>query len=291
MRKDVAPQKFVAVVVPLSHKTTYLPNEELGFRHIRHYLSRYDKYVLIPEEHPGIYPGFIPKRFPRRFFGDPRAQGRLLLSEAFYSAFLDYEYILICHLDTLVFRDDLLDWCRAGYDFVGGAGFSLRRVRSFLRVIHSPEYFVEPDEYWRNYCARTAPIVRVFNWPRKVLKRLGYFNDVRWHIRWSLRGDVREDRFWALFATKYDPAFRLAPADAAERFAFEADPRAAFERTARLPFGSHRWNVHDRAFYEPVLLHSGAGSEVFVRPVREARRDWDQFTSLLARMATPSLLP
>ena len=57
----------------LSHQTSYTPDEEIAFRHVRHYLGRYDTYVVIPESHQAIYPGMMPKRFPDRFFGSPRA--------------------------------------------------------------------------------------------------------------------------------------------------------------------------------------------------------------------------
>jgi hypothetical protein len=300
---------MAAVVVTLSTKSRYCSDEEIAFRHARYHLSRYDKFVLIPDDHPAIYPGFIPKRFPVRYFGSPERQRRLMLSESFYRAFLDYEFILIYDLDTLVFRDELLTWCRAGYDYIGApgllsgdtppvgdsdasiGGFSLRRVRSCLRVIQSREYFVDPDEYWRRYCERTSKLQQVVNWPRKLLKRLRYFNDVKWHMRWALRGGVREDRFWSDYASHYDPTFRIAPVDVALRFGFEAAPRQCFERLGgRLPFGSHGWHGLDRDFYAPYLLKHGAGSEVRLRTLREARRQWDKQTSVLARVASPSFL-
>lgn len=286
MRSPAAPaQHLAAVVMTLSHKTRYSAEEELAFRHVRRYLHRWPIYALIPDSHPAYYPGLRPMRFPDRYFGSARAHGALLLSEAFYRAFLDYEYILICHLDALVFADRIEEWCAAGYDYigapwlvspdtphiaeakVGNGGFSLRRVRGLLRVLRSRRYFVEPDEYWRRYAARTHPIVRALNAPRKYLKRLPVFNDVRWHVQWALRGDVHEDRFWAEFATHYDPEFRIAPVEVGMRFAFEAEPRRCFERIGgRMPFGAHRWGWFDRAFYEPWLVQSGPGSEVQVRP-------------------------
>ncbi len=276
--------RSVAIVLTLSHGTSYTPDEEVAFRHVRHYLSRYDKYVLVPESHRATYPGFLTRRFPDRFFGSPRAHGTLLLSEQFYNAFLDYEFVLIHHLDALVFSDRLGEWCGAGYDYigapwlispdtrhiteekVGNGGFSLRRVRSFLRVLRSRQYFVDPDEYWARYAARTNSVVRMLNLPRKYLKRLVALNDIHWHIRWALRGDVHEDRFWAEYATHYDPTFRIAPVDVAMRFAFEAEPRKCFERIGGMPFGAHRWQKFERAFYEPYLLREGPGSEVRVSP-------------------------
>ena len=288
---SVTAKKLAAVVVTLSTKTHYTADEEISFRHVRQHLSRYDKFVLIPDNHPATYPGFISKRFPPRFFGSAQAHGRLLLSENFYRAFLDYEYILIYHLDSLVFGDQMVEWCGKEYDYigapwllspdtpqitaekVGNGGFSLRRVRSFIRVLNSRAYFVDPDEYWRRYCARSSALARAFNWPRKYLKRLRRFNDVKWHVKWAVHGDVHEDRFWAEYATQYDPSFRIAPVDVAMRFAFEAEPRRCFDRIGRrLPFGAHRWQKFDRAFYEPYLLQHGPGSSVRPDATREARR-------------------
>jgi hypothetical protein len=277
----------VAVVITLSHRTRHTPDEELAIRHARHYLSRYHTYVLVPESHRATYPGLMAKRFPDRFFGSARAHGSLLLSPRFYQAFLPYEFVLIHHLDALVFSDQLADWCNAGYDYigapwlissdtphitaqkVGNGGFSLRRVRSFLRVLDSRRYFIDPDEYWRRYVARRGRFARLLNTPRKYLKRLLPLNDVHWHIRWALRGDVHEDRFWSEYATYYDPSFRIAPVDIAMRFAFEAEPRRCFERIGRqMPFGAHRWQKFDREFYEPYLLCDRPGSAA-------APRLWD----------------
>lgn len=303
MRGSTATRPSVAVVLTLSHKTSYTPDEELAFRHVRHYLGRYDKYVLIPESHQALYPGFLPRRFPDRFFGSARAHGALLLSEDFYQAFRDYEFVLIHHLDALVFNDRLAEWCAAGYDYigapwlispdtphiteskVGNGGLSLRRVDSFLRVLRSQQYFVDPDEYWRKYAARTTALERLVNWPRKLLKRLLAFNDVRWHVRWALRDDVHEDRFWAEFATHYDPAFRIAPVAVAMRFAFEAEPRRCFERIGQqMPFGAHRWQNFDRSFFEPHLLRHGPGSAVRQRAAPDAQA-WGEMETTMARVA------
>jgi hypothetical protein len=283
----VTARKKAAVVVTLSTKSQYTADEEISFRHLRRYLGHYDIYALIPDNHPAAYPGFHEKRFPPQFFGSAQAHGKLLLSKRFYQSFLDYEFILIYHLDALVFGDELMEWCERGYDYigapwllspdtphitaqkVGNGGFSLRRVRSFLRVLESKAYFVDPDEYWRRYCERSGPLARAVNWPRKYVKRLGWFNDVGWHVKWAVHGDVHEDRFWAEYATHYDPTFNIAPVDVAMRFAFEAEPRKCFERIGyRMPFGAHRWQKFDRAFYEPYLLHHGPGSEV--RPLAGA---------------------
>jgi hypothetical protein len=271
----------VAVALTLPARSSYSEAEEIAFRHARKYLGAHEMFVVLPASQHVSYRGFRPMPFPDRYFGSAKAHGTLLLSERFYEAFADFDFVLIHHLDALALRDNLDDWCDAGYDYigapwlvcgdtphitaekVGNGGFSLRRVASFLRVLQSRRYFVDPEEYWRQYAARTSPLVRWLNSPRRVLKRVHALNDVRWHIRWALRGGVHEDRFWAEYATHYDPAFRIASVDVAMRFAFEAEPRRCYERIGRqLPLGAHRWQTFDPAFFEPYLLRTGLGSGV-----------------------------
>src|SRR5205085_10271363 len=61
--------------------------------------------------------------FSARYFGDRVGYNRLLVSEQFYRAFADYEYILIYQLDCLVFSNNLDEWCRRGWDYVGAPWF------------------------------------------------------------------------------------------------------------------------------------------------------------------------
>jgi hypothetical protein len=248
-----------AVVITLSNSTSYTPDEELSFRHARHHLGRYDTYVLMPKSHQGIYPGLMPQRFADRYFGNPRAFESLMLSERFYRAFAAYEFILVYHLDAIVFSDRVPEWCRAGYDYIGAPGLSLRRVPACLRVLRSGH---------RQFLSRVLPR-----------------RDVPGHIRRAVRGHITEDQFWSEYAIHYHPEFRVAPVDAALRFAFEADPRSAFERTGgKMPFGARRWAATDRSFYQASLLRHGLGSEVRLRPSREARA-WGEFEIDVARMS------
>ena len=57
--------------------------------------------------------------FDQSYFSTPAGYNRLLLTTQFYEKFLDYDYILIYHLDALLFRDELTMWCGQGYDYIG----------------------------------------------------------------------------------------------------------------------------------------------------------------------------
>ena len=263
-------KKQVAVVVPLSNRKELLPEEQISLRHLEHYLGRYDKYMVAPNSLDLHYPGFAFKRFSESYFGSVKAHSRLMLSPAFYEEFSDYKYILTYHLDALVFSDQLLQWCETDFDFVGAprlansdrphvvgnGGFALRKVESFLKVLNSKEYAVDPDLYWEQFSAGRPAYFQYLNLPRKYLKRLKIFNNIQRDIKLCLQGNAHyEDIFISEKAVKYYPEFKIAPLEVALRFAFDEVPRVCFEMNNYcVPFGCHGWFKSDREFWEPYLI-------------------------------------
>jgi hypothetical protein len=266
----------VAVVVPLSSRPSLTSDEEISVRHLEQFLGNYDKYFIAPKGMSFTRPGFESLAFPRKYFGSALAHSRLQFSEEFYARFAAYKYILMHHLDALVLSDQLAKWCQTDLDFigppwlpsddspwvthpqVGNSGFALMKIESFLNVIRSRRRGVDPDEFWREFCAVNPPYRQWIHLPRKYLKRLRVFNNVRWDTWWwCLRrdGTANVDYFWANQAIKYWPPFRIASVAQGLEFAFEVAPRMCFElNNRRLPFGSHGWARYDRSFWEPYLL-------------------------------------
>lgn len=263
-----------AITIPLSNRVELTDSERLSLRHLETYLGSYDKFLVVPEGLPVCRKGFELKPFNKRFFGSGRAHTALMLSRDFYDAFQDYEFILNYHLDSLVFSDSLEAWCAKGYDYigppwicseqtpwvknerVGNGGFSLRRVRSFLRVLESDAYWVEPSKYWADLTDGRSSIFRAGKLHRKYLSRFKRFNNVRRHIqRCYLDAGENEDRFWAEDAVRYYSGFRTAPVEVALEFAFEADPTRCIEMNGgKLPFGCHAWEYYEPDFWSPYLL-------------------------------------
>ena len=261
---------LVAVVVPTSAQLVLSPDEEISLRHLAHFLGKYDRYFVSPENAAISRPGFAVETFPARYFGSTQAHGLLMFSEEIYERFRRYKYILMHHLDSLVLSDQLARWCETDLDLVGApwlrcedspwvdrprvgnGGFTLMKIESHLNVLRSKRPAVNPDEYWRTLCGATPPLLRWRHLPRRYLKRLSVFNNVRWETRrWRGNGD----HFWADEAVKYWPDFRVASVEQGLQFAFEVAPRMCFElNNRRLPFGCHAWARYDRAFWEPYLL-------------------------------------
>jgi len=266
--------KTVAVVVPLSMSDKLTSDEELSLRHLVHFLEKYDKYFIAPQGLCVDIQGFKIKYFDKRYFGSAFAHTKLMLSREFYESFLDYKYILNYHLDALVFSDHILEWCNADFDYiappwiphedapyksngmfagkVGNGGFSLRKIESFLKVLSSKKYNIEPKSYGAHLPMAKSRFERLTLQGKRLLKYVKKFND----LQWELRGNRHpEDYFWANRAQHYYPEFKIAPVEVALRFAFECVPRYCFELTNHtLPFGCHAWQRYDRDFWEAYLL-------------------------------------
>lgn len=140
-------------------------------------LKEYKLEVVLPEScDPSWYRSFFVehgiqgsvRQVPSKYFGSPTAVNRMGTDPQFYRLYLEFEYILICHLDAWVFRDSLDYWMDLGYDFIGAplflpqnghasfmrrmapfggnGGLSLRRVASCIRVLETFKPGIGP---WR----------------------------------------------------------------------------------------------------------------------------------------------
>jgi hypothetical protein len=274
-RSSSQASKLVAIAVPLSTRPGFTPEEEISLRHLLHFLGEYDKYFVAPKSLKIHHDAFQVKAFSDNFFGSVAAHSKLMLSPVFYEAFHDYKYVVNYHLDSLVFADQLEFWCQTDLDYigppwlpcedspwvrvprVGNGGFSLRKVDSFLKVLSSTRYSVDPAKYWERFCASRPKHAQYLNIHRKYLKRLRRFNGVQWEMSRLYTGKAggNEDHFWSDEAVKYFPDFKVASIEEGLRFAFEVAPRLCFEMNNRtLPFGCHAWYKFDRTFWEPYLL-------------------------------------
>lgn len=276
LAQSLRPTKLVAVVVPLSFAPSFTAEERLSLRHLDRHLGRFDRFFVAP---PGLAvdePGFACLRFPARYFGSAMAHRDLVVSPGFYAAFRDYRFILLYHLDALVFANELERWCDKGYDYIGApwiphpdapyagqaayenkvgcGGFSLRRVEAFMRLLVSPVPAMTPGEYAKQQQPPKSTPERATNAIRRGLMHSSLLNNVRWEL--GRLPYLSEERFLANRAAHYLPEFNIAPVDEALRFAFECVPRHCFELNGRaMPFGCHAWQRYDRTFWEPHLLN------------------------------------
>ena len=211
--------------------------------------------------------------FKPTYFKSISGYNRLLTSLHFYQTFIKYKYILILQLDVFVFKDELAEWCRRGHDFVGApwlhgmneakqdasyfgvgnGGFSLRSVKSAIRVLKSFSYIRQPRESLNRFRAESGV---------GIIKRLiRMFRDFTFaNNTFSLLNNYSgyEDHFWGIIARRNFKWYRVPEPEEALMFSIEVQPRSLFERNRSvLPFGCHAWWRYDLEFWRPFIEKEG----------------------------------
>ncbi len=179
----------------------------------------------------------------------------MMMSKSFYDLFSDCEYILICHTDAWIFRDELAEWCAKGYDLVAAPwpmrpryrhfplkqfiwlkgkisefGGGISRVRMYGRIGNGGLCLRKVSAF-ADACVRYADVVADFN-------------------RHS-DGMHNEDIFWALVPE----GFCYPDVETAMSFAFDLKPRLCYELNGcRLPMGCHGFMHKSRVgFWEKFV--------------------------------------
>ena len=242
-----SPRSLVRVVVPVYRELT--PDEESSLRNNVRVLAAWPFTVLHPR-------GVTPPACCRELGLETRAVGdewlgrrngiagynRMMLSEEFYASFPDTEYILICHTDAWIFRDELGDWCRRGYDCVAAPW--LRRPLYDLPLVKQYMQWRERMKRRRGEASRQVLYGRVGNGGLS-LRRVEAFRRACATYRTEAESDLadpchlhNEDVFWAVVPRE----FRYPAPDEALRFSIDTHPAYALRRLGgSLPFGCHSW--------------------------------------------------
>jgi hypothetical protein len=223
-----------------------------------------DAGVLL-ERHPAL----VLERFPADCFAGIAGYNRMLLSDDFYARFAGFEYILIHQLDAFVFRDELLDWCARGYDYIGAPWLPRNRAPGRLRLARAAlrrriyrlidrrdrsgtgAHHAQYDYAVGNggFCLRrVAAMRRVL---RELRTRLQPYLQRAHHT-------YNEDIFFCVEANRYRRRLSIPDVGEGVRFAWESHPAAAAAMTGgELPFGCHGWNRLHRDDWRPVFARLG----------------------------------
>jgi hypothetical protein len=260
-KMSIGTKKKVVVVIPI-HKEVPSELEKISLCQTLAILHRYP---IVFQTKSGLntkwYEEFCRNKTTVKFetFAWDGLMGytNLMLSPQFYSRFLDYEYMLICHLDVFVFRDELEEWCRKGYDYLGSVvynttwttlpgrlgrligferpdyvangGFALKKVESFLHLTSS-----------------------------KFLKTKLFLWKIRHHKFFQ------DDVILSQLSNKLNSmGFKIAPKFVAEKFgaAFELwdekDLPFGDGDVSNLPFGTHGWFSYNADFWRHYIRKYG----------------------------------
>jgi len=243
-------RKTVRILIPL-YRPQLAPKEEASLRNTCRVLASYPITLLVPEGMELPAPcrelaGLDVRAVSDEWLGTRNGiagYNRMMLSADFYACFADTDYLLICHTDAWIFRDELQAWCDAGYDCVAAPWvrrpvYSLPLVRHYMRL---------RDSLWRGgrEILRQDLYGRVGNGGLS-LRRTDSFREacIRYRERIETflgRRDplYNEDVFWALVPED----FRYPSQDEALRFSIDTNPAYCFRMLeGRLPMGCHSWS-------------------------------------------------
>lgn len=248
--KENSSDPSVAIVIPV-YQSKLSVAEKASLKQCMTVLKKYPVKIVKPRSLDlnflkTKYPDIDFVSFDDTYFVNTDAYNRLLTSVKFYQSFLPYEFILIYQLDAYVFRDELLEWCRKGYDYLGSPSLHQDKFNSLQADAK--------DEYAKALSTNRI----VFNGGlslRKIPSLIRYLNIYnRFYPAWL----GNEDMLFSQEATRLIPMklfLKLPTWQEALRFAFEKSPAATFELTGRqLPFSCHAWERYDPQFWLSYIV-------------------------------------
>ena len=238
----------IIVIIPV-YKSVLSDYDRISISRTCEVLASRDIVCIHPEgldvgEVSRAFPSLEFKSFPKAFFEGIMGYNRMMMSSDFYSAFLDYDYMLVCQTDAYIFRDELDDWCARGYDYVGAPW--LRRP-----VYDNPllKICMRLSLWYKHLCGRKSKqdlynkigngglsLRKVSSHYEATIEKSTLISD--YLARKKKDHLYNEDVFWAT----EQPQFRYPSVEEALLFSFDKYPDLCFHLTGgRLPMGCHAW--------------------------------------------------
>lgn len=277
-----------SVVIPY-YRTELSPAERVSLDRCMQVLGKHPIVLVAPESLDlttitDVYPRLNVETFPAGYFTSVKAYNRLLLSPEFYARFARYEYMLIHQLDAFVFSDQLLDWCRRGYDYVGAPWLPDDRIPTSWRLLTAAvrrRWFRFTRRQYRNrsgdhhaqqhYASGNGGFsLRRVHTMRTVLEKL---NDRAEPYRQGTREPWAEDVFFCVEANRYRQNVRVPGFRESLWFSWERQPATLRHFTnGALPFGCHAWDQFHRDDWRPIFATLGYALDEICGKERTARQ-------------------
>ena len=255
-------KQLVTVVVPI-HLEEPTELEKISLRQILAVLHRHPLTFMAPKTlNTAWYEEFCLEkatvRFERFDWHGFNGYSELMLDPALYRRFRAYEYVLMCHLDAFVFRDELIAWCKMGYDYVGSVIYNNHWLRPLSRWRRLSGF--APPPYYGNGGFALKKVATFLRITRRSKPYIGLYHLVR---KMQNQRSFYDDIFLANHFPKLSWRFSIAPKAVAERFAAayedwaETDLPFTNQDQASLPFGTHGWTKFNPEFWEPCIRRCG----------------------------------
>lgn len=272
MKQSAIPS--VNVVIPV-YKSALTEYERISLRQCVRVLGHYPIVLVAPHSldvsaYREFGKGFELRTFDDSFFTDIQAYNKLMLSERFYEAFTDREFILIYQLDAFVFTDELAYWCQQPYDYVGAPilrdrdftgwvdelNFTVRqRIATWLHL-KKADGLTPREIISLNVVGNGGLSLRRVSAMLACLKR--FKTKVAEYTANSLY-QYNEDMFWSVEVNRFWPHLRIPHYTKALHFSIEFFPQWAIEHynQGQLPFGCHAWDIHGTDYWRSVFSDYG----------------------------------
>ena len=193
--------------------------------------------------------------FEDEYFYNLNGYNKLLISTQFYKRFTKFEYILVHQLDAFVFRDELDQWARLGYDYIGApwiAGTFTNYFYESLRYkVYSnngilKKFFLRVA--WFLMGKRSVNDFLVGNGGLSLRRVSSHYRAAKWFERTNQHWEFNEDIFWSIYIPFVFLFFRTPKSEVAMKFAFDQYPEFFYEKCQVLPFGCHAWYRSDEPY-------------------------------------------
>lgn len=179
----------------------------------------------------------------------------MMMSESFYDLFGDTTYILICHLDAWIFRDEVLRWCETGYDLVAAPWptrprynyFPFKQFLQLKKYLFASKRIIRSQMYGKigngGLCLRKVETFKVACW--------SYASEIAYFLSRPEDGLYNEDIFWALIPKE----LKYPTVEEALQFAYDLKPKVChYLNHKQLPMGCHGFMHKSRIrFWEPFI--------------------------------------
>ncbi|MDO5105028.1 DUF5672 family protein [Capnocytophaga sp.] len=200
------------------------------------------------------------------FFKDIYGYNQLMLSVDFYKSF-SKKYILIYQTDAYVFKDELQYWCGRDYDYIGAPWLGSKESIPLEKSIWDTVAYLSKKliNYKKNNKAQKNKSLlynEVGNGGFSLRKR-EKFIEVLEKLAEQLKIYTKpenfspfyaEDVFFSIEPERNDITFSKPDYKEACKFAIENKVEKAFlYNKNELPFGCHRWNKENRAFWKDYI--------------------------------------
>ncbi len=232
----------IAIAIPI-YKAKPSIAEKASLLQVIKILGKYEIIFFGPQSLDfTIYKNILPngnlKYFQDSYFESITGYSKLMLSPSFYKQFFDYSYILIYQLDAWVFKDELVEWCKKEFDYIGAPWLE-------KPPITKKKVFFDISTLFVNKVGNGGLSLRKV---KSHYQNTLFFSPI---LKYFIKN---EDMFWGLFLYYLNPFFKRPKPKEALKFAFEMNPKRSFElNNNTLPFGVHAWEKYDSEFWKKYI--------------------------------------